>query len=683
MRNFGRVLKLSWVYRRRLIVSALCAVMVALSWCANLSAIFPVLKILGSGDNLQSWVDKEIGQLDRQLNDREVNQKVDKLEEDIDLVKAKPESPKRDEELRKLTSEQSKIHGKLSELATLKYRYELLKTKVICFLPTDKFQTFCWIVFGVILSVAVKGLFEFIQESYVGWVVCRTMFDFRNRFFRSTIHQDVRQLAESGSAEVLSTFGNDTEQIATGLKMLFGRVILEPMKIIGCLTAATIISWQLTLLFALIVPVALISLTYVAKKMKKASKRVLEQMTEIIQVIKESLDGIRVVKGFTREANARHRFRTITADYFRKTMRVINLDAFTGPFMELLGIAAVGVALLAGAFLVIRGQTEIFGIRMTNQQLGFESLLALYMLLAAIADPVRKLSSVFSKIQTGAAATDRIYAMIERVALIKPNAEGPMIPKHAKAIDFKHLCFSYVPGRDTLLDIDLHVKFGETIAIVGPNGSGKSTLIGLLTRFFDPDFGQVSVDGINIRHANLRSLRKQIGIVTQDTILFDQSVKENIAYSLPGATDELIEAASKKAFAHEFITELPNGYDTIVGERGGNLSGGQRQRIALARAFLRNPRILILDEFTSAVDAESDWKIHLALKDFKVGRTTFLITHRMTTLDIADRIVVMDGGRIVAIGLHDQLLLTCPVYRRLYESQNGSLNGEEPLRSAA
>jgi ATP-binding cassette subfamily B protein/subfamily B ATP-binding cassette protein MsbA len=545
-------------------------------------------------------------------------------------------------------------------------------------LPTDKFETFCWIVAGVILSVAVKGIFEFFQESLVGWVVCRTLFDLRNSFFRSVVHQDTRQLAATDSSDIFAKFGNDTEQIATGLKMLYGRVILEPLKIVGCIGAALVVSWQLTLMFAVIVPVALVALTYVAKKMKKASKRVLEQLGGILHVLRETVDGIRVVKGYTREAHARHRFRTITADYFRKSMRVVNLDAFAGPFMELLGIAAVGLALLAGAFLVIRGRTEIFGITMASQQLGFEALLALYMLLAAIADPVRKLSSVLSKLQTGAAACDRIYLLMDRAATVGPNADGPTIPKHAKSVEFKHVCFSYIPGRDTLLDVDLTVKYGETVAIVGPNGSGKSTLIGLLARFFDPDYGAVSIDGVTLRTANLRSLRRQLGIVTQETVLFNETVAANIGYGRPGATAEEIQAAAEQAFAHEFIKDLPEGYDTVVGERGNNLSGGQRQRIALARAILRNPKILILDEFTSAVDAESEWKIHLALKKFKAGRTTILITHRMSTLDIADRIVVMDGGRIVATGQHDQLLLTSPVYRRLYESQNGSWTMDLP-----
>jgi ATP-binding cassette, subfamily B, bacterial MsbA len=404
--------------------------------------------------------------------------------------------------------------------------------------------------------------------------------------------------------------------------------------------------------------------------MKKASKQAMQYMSEIVKVIRETLDCLRVVKAFTREARERQRFRKASAEYSRRSVAMINLDAFFGPLMELLGISAVGLALLAGAYLVIREQTYLFGFKMSSQQLGFESLLAMYMLLAAIADPVRKLSSVFSKIQSAGIAADRILTIMDAKPAVSKNPDGPIIPKHAKSIDFKHVCFSYETGRDTLLDIDLSIKFGETVAIVGPNGSGKSTLIGLLSRFYDPNFGTVSIDGVPIQQANLRSLRKQIGIVTQDTILFDTSVKENICFGLPGAIQnaELYEAAAQQAYAHEFITTLSDGYETIVGDKGSKLSGGQRQRIALARAILRNPRILILDEFTSAIDAESELKIHSALKEFVKGRTTFLITHRLSTLDIADKIIVMDEGRIVANGKHDHLYQTCALYRRLYES---------------
>ena len=683
MRNFNRVIKLSWAYRYQLILSVACALAVAITWSLNLSAVYPVMKILGTGENLQEWVDREIVELRTQANNPARNLQLAALDQEIAQLKDAPATTNRDIQLRKAASAQAKLHGELEELNTKLYRYQLLKTKVIIHLPTDRFETFCWIVGAVIFSVALKGLFEFWQESLVGSVVCRTLFDLRNRFFRSTVHQDLKQLSDHGTAELLTRFTNDTEQIGVGMKMLYGRVILEPFKIFCCVWFALLISWQLTLMFAVIVPVALVTLTYVTKKMKRAAKRVLERMSDIVRTLKDVLDGVRVVKAFTQEAHERRRFRRATEDYLQKSMRVIRLDALSGPMVELLGISAVGLALTAGAYLVIQKKTELFGIRMLDQPMGFEALLALYMLLAAIADPVRKLSSVYSKIQTGAVAADRVYAFYDKTPSVLPNADGPRVPRHGKVIEFKHVCFSYVPGRDTLTDVDLTVHAGETIAIVGPNGSGKSTLLSLLTRFYDPDFGSVSVDGITLRTANLRTLRKQIGLVTQDTVLFDDTIHKNIAYGQPGSTREQVEAAAKKAFAHEFIAEIPEGYDSQVGERGNNLSGGQKQRIALARAILRDPSILILDEFTSAIDAESEAKIHTALRQFVRGRTTFLISHRFSTLELADRIVVMDAGKIVATGSHEQLLATSDVYRRLTDAQLSGWGTDGPRRAAA
>jgi ATP-binding cassette subfamily B protein/subfamily B ATP-binding cassette protein MsbA len=302
--------------------------------------------------------------------------------------------------------------------------------------------------------------------------------------------------------------------------------------------------------------------------------------------------------------------------------------------------------------------------------------LQLYAFLAATADPVRRLSSVYTKINAGEAAANRIFELYDRMPAVKANPDGPRLDAVREKVEFRNVCFSYNPDNPdkvALSNVSLTVKAGETVAIVGGNGCGKTTLLGLLPRFYDPDYGAVLIDGVNLRTAHLRSLRKMIGLVTQDTQLFDDTVFANIAYGRKGATrDEVVEAA-KKAHAGEFIEKLEHGYDTNIGEMAGKLSGGQKQRIALARAILRDPAILILDEFSSAIDPTSEAEIHAALKDFVKGRTVFLITHKLHTLEIADRIVVMDAGAVIDVGTHAELIATCPTYQRLCDPGSGRM----------
>jgi subfamily B ATP-binding cassette protein MsbA len=334
----------------------------------------------------------------------------------------------------------------------------------------------------------------------------------------------------------------------------------------------------------------------------------------------------------------------------------------------LLGVLAVTGAVLAGAYLVLQKEEQFFGIRMTNHPLEPEELWQLYACLAAIADPVRKVSSVYTRMQSGFAASDRIFDFMDRRPRVRPNCEGRRLEAVRHGIEFRDICFSYDPDNPILTNVHLQVHAGETIALVGRNGCGKTTLVGLLPRFYDPDHGAILIDGLDIRKLSLRNLRKQIGVVTQDAILFEETIYNNIAYGNRKATAEQVESAARLANAHEFVTALPAGYQTQIGEAR-SLSGGQKQRIALARAILRDPKILILDEFTSAADAESEAAIHRALREFKRDRTTFVITHRLNTLEIADRIVVMDEKRIVAIGTHAELLATCPLYQRLHDAQ--------------
>jgi ATP-binding cassette subfamily B protein/subfamily B ATP-binding cassette protein MsbA len=663
MKNSIRALKFAWPYRFRLILSVVFAALAAVFWSLNLTAIYPVLKILGSEQNLQQWVDTEIERTQKDIN---------QLQTQVDALSVRLEKTTSDREKRNITLDLAKLEAKLEPARKYVYRMHVAKRYVDMLFPTDRFQTLALVIGLVVVGIGLKGLFDFGQDYLVGSVVGLSQYDLRNRFYRNVIHLDVNYFSQSGTHELMARFTNDMEMLATGQKTLFGKMIAEPLRALGCIIIACCISWQLTLMFLVLVPVALLILTRVGRTMKRATRRLLERMSNIYKLLLESFRGIRVVKGFTMEPYERRRFAGATKDYYRRAMWVVTVDSLSGPVIELLGTIAIAAALMVGAYLVLNRQTHLwpFGIRMLEQPMDPETLLQLYVALAMVADPVRKLSNVYTRLQSGAAAADRIFSYYDLQPRVRPNADGPRLPRHDRAIEFRDVCFSYEnPKLPTLTNINLTIRHGETIALVGRNGSGKSTLVGLLPRFNDPDHGAILIDGIDIREATLRSLRNQIGIVTQDTILFDDSFYNNIAYGDRRASPEEIENAAKQAFIHDFIVQQPEGYETHVGEAAGKLSGGQAQRIALARAILRNPAILILDEFTSQTDTVSESDIHRVLRDFMRGRTTFVITHRLNTLEIADRIVVLEKGRIEAVGTHKELLAGCQVYQILHDSQ--------------
>jgi len=379
----------------------------------------------------------------------------------------------------------------------------------------------------------------------------------------------------------------------------------------------------------------------------------------MLGVLEETLVGIRVVKAYTMEGGERKRFFGVNRRLLKQQRRMIRGEAAVAPTIEALGMtAAMGAVALAG-YWVLNGKYDMDGDR----------FLALMGCLVAMFDPVRKLAKVATRFQRADAAAIRIFELYDQPQE-KRVLNAPMLPRHTESIEFRHVSFRYPSAAaDSLKDVNLTVRAGETLAIVGPNGSGKTTLVSLLPRLADPTAGAVLIDGRDISQYSVRSVRRQIGLVTQESVIFHATIGENIAYGLRRPKEADVLAAAKRAFVDEFVSELPDGYETMVGEHGATLSGGQRQRITIARAILRDPAILIFDEATSQIDSDSEVRIAEAMTEFIKDRTTLLIAHRFATIREADRIAVLDEGAVVDIGTHVKLMDRCGLYRQLYQNQ--------------
>jgi len=603
------------------------------------------------------------GPADRQL--QVARAQFDELRDDLPMARAGRYS--------ELDYRKARLGRELGKLTWWNARYRSVEPFIKDYLPDNGFRTLLLLMALVMVGIALKGFFLFLQEVLVSDLTQLTLFDIRNLFFRRTMALDLASFNDQGSAELLARFTNDMESLHQGLMTIMGRVIREPLRIFSCLGAALWLNWRLTCLALILVPVSAFCTHRAGKIMKRAVRRSLESMSNIYKILQESLQGIKVVKAFTMERYERRRFFLETKSLYKKSVKVAMIDAMSDPVLEMLALTTVSIALLSGSYLVLYQTTAInfgfFRLQLSSRPLMIEDLLTLYAMLAGISDPVRKLANVHSKIQRASAAADRICALMDRRPEVADRPGATRLARHRSLIEFDDVRFGYNGREPVLRGLSLDVRHGETIALVGPNGCGKSTLMNLLPRFWDVQSGAIRVDGHDLRDVKLRTLRTQIGMVIQETTLFNDTVANNIAYGSRHAARDSIVAAAKRSYAHQFITGLPQGYDTVLGELGTGLSGGQRQRLALARAMLRDPAILILDEATSAVDIQDEALIRKAIEEFSRDRTTFVITHSLAGLSFADRIVLMDGGRIEAVGTEAELRRTSGLFRRLHEIQ--------------
>ncbi|MBL9082711.1 MAG: ABC transporter ATP-binding protein [Planctomycetales bacterium] len=651
MNNFGRSLKLALRYRWTLVGSVLAALAVAVLWGGNIGAVYPLVEISLKGETLRNWSERQVDGYRKQVAD-----------DDAEL--ARLGGPDASNAARHLAASRE------SHAAMLRLFTWLDERVIVPYLDLSPFATLVLVIGVLLVGTLIKSVFLVINQVLVTRLSSLAVMDLRKEFFRKSLRCDLGRFTADGTGELMSRFTYDMENLLSAHTEFYGKLVREPLKMLACLAGAAFVSWRLLLFSMILAPPAVYLIRKLAKALKRANRKLMEEMSEMYEIIDETFQGIKVVKAFTMERHERRRFHESNKEFYKKSMRIGRYDALTRPLTEVLGIGTICVALLAGAYLVLNQATHIGFIKLSNEPISLSMMFVFYGMLAGTSDPARKLSEVFSRLQRGAAAADRIYQLLDREPTVVNPAKPVNLPRHARDLVFENVSFAYTPDRPVLENVSLAIRAGETIAIVGPNGCGKSTLANLVPRFFDPTSGRVLLDGVDIRDARMQDLRGQIGIVAQETLLFDDTVLNNIRYGSPRATREQVVAAAEQAHAHRFIEEkLSAGYETVVGERGNKLSGGQRQRIALARAILRDPAILILDEATSQVDLESEQVIHRVLERFVRDRTTVIITHRLSTLALADRIVVMNAGQILDVGTHAELLGRCEFYRRLHELQ--------------
>ncbi len=696
--DFKRMVSLTWPHRRFIILGMIASVFYGALNSISIIGMLPVLTVMVSDEGLHGWIYRSVAEdrLDAHLSISVRHEGPGPRIESVDVLSIGHHSPllPATAPLRLLQYDGQPVESfaVLGELArsekpvtlevaafaapgqaeaarrtlTVTLDKPTFKDRLFFFLArlipqeqqrSDRVVTLMYALGVVVVLVILSNVARFIAQYFVSVGVLRSVMDLRRTLYRKVLRLPMSFFSESTS-DIVSRFVQDTQEIQRGLMALFGKLVREPVKAGFVLAAALILNAQLTVTMLIIVPIVVTIFWAAGRKIRKANKRLLQTYGIMIGALSTALQAVGVVKAYNAENVERKRLWRIDRRMFKHQLRIAWIEAFMNPLLEVLGVIAVAIVTVWLGSQVITGRIKLaeFG----------TILIALAMLL----DPLRKFSDVYPRVMRSAAGARRIFSVADAPEEEELSEGAIDLPPLADRIELKHVTFAY-PGRTTpaLRDVSVTIHKGEAVALVGPNGSGKTTLTNLIVRFYDPQAGAILFDDLDIRRATLRSLRRQISLVSQDPVVFGMTVAENIAYGSRNHDHQRVADAARRAFADEFISKCPGGYEEMIGERGTTLSGGQRQRLCIARAIMRDAPILIFDEATSQIDSESEERIQDAVRDFAVGRTTIIIAHRLSTIRFAQRVIVMDGGRAIDTGTHDELLARCSLYQNLCRTQ--------------
>ena len=529
------------------------------------------------------------------------------------------------------------------------------------FVPTHFHNAWTIVAYALVASTVLKGVFDYTGTYLVNHAGFGMITNLRNDLYNSVLRRSAAFFQTHATGTLISTIINDIERVQFAMSSILAEFLQQFFTFLFTAVLVVILGGKLAWVLVIFIPIIVFSAVRIGRRVRSTTRTGQDQLADVQNILHETITGNRIVKAFGMESWEVARFRKAAQRLFRANLRSVAAAAISSPLMDIFGAIAI-------ALLLLLGRAQI-----AHNELTLGAFIAFVAAVLSMYNPVRKFAVFNNSFQQALGASSQLFTFMdaEDVVIEKPRAKA--LPPFSQSVRFEGVCFSYQSdgedSREILRGIDLEVKRGEILAVVGSSGAGKSTLVHLLPRFFDVTAGRILVDGHDVRDVTLASLRSQIGIVTQDTVLFNDTVRNNIAYGQPHVPLKDVEAAARAALAHDFILALPSGYDTVIGERGVRLSGGERQRLAIARALLKNAPILILDEATSALDSESEALVQSALHNLMSGRTVFVIAHRLSTVRRANRIVVIENGTIAEIGAHEELMQHVGTYRRLYELQ--------------